>query len=87
MTKDKEAAEFVESCMGDMQATWTDTIRKSCHPPYGWSFHEIVYKRRMGKTKNRRSSSKYSDGLIAGRNFLREHRIPCIAGNMMIVTI
>ena len=24
--KDKEAAEFVESCMGDMQATWTDMV-------------------------------------------------------------
>lgn len=24
--KDKEAAEFVESCMGDMTDTWTDTI-------------------------------------------------------------
>ena len=24
--KDKEAAEFVESCMHDMQDTWTDTI-------------------------------------------------------------
>ena len=24
--KDKEAAEFVESCMTDMQDTWTDTI-------------------------------------------------------------
>lgn len=24
--KDREAAEFVESCMDDMQNTWTDTI-------------------------------------------------------------
>ena len=24
--KDREAAEFVESCMDDMQSTWTDTI-------------------------------------------------------------
>ena len=63
--KDKGAAEFVESCMDDMQATWTDTISEILSfLPYGWSFHEIVYKRRMGKTKNRRSSSKYSDGLI-----------------------
>lgn len=66
--KDKEAAEFVESCMDDMQATWTDTIAEILSfLPYGWSFHEIVYKRRMGKTKNRRSSSKYSDGLIGWR--------------------
>lgn len=63
--KDREAAEFVESCMGDMQATWTDTISEILSfLTYGWSFHEIVYKRRMGKTKNRRTNSKYSDGLI-----------------------
>lgn len=63
--KDKEAAEFVESCMYDMQNTWTDTISEILSfLPYGWSYHEIVYKRRMGKTKNRSSSSKYSDGLI-----------------------
>lgn len=64
-TKDREAAEFVESCMDDMQNTWTDTISEILSfLAYGWSFHEIVYKRRMGKTKNRKTSSKYSDGLI-----------------------
>ena len=63
--KDREAAEFVESCMDDMQNTWTDTISEILSfLAYGWSFHEIVYKRRMGKTKNRKTSSKYSDGLI-----------------------
>nr|DAQ63764.1 MAG TPA: Portal protein [Caudoviricetes sp.] len=45
--KDKEAAEFVESCMHDMQDTWTDTISEILSfLTYGWSFHEIVYKRR-----------------------------------------
>ena len=64
-TKDREAAEFVESCMDDMQCTWTDTISEILSfLIYGWSFHEIVYKRRMGKTKNRRTNSKYSDSLI-----------------------
>lgn len=63
--KDREAAEFVESCMGDMQSTWTDTISEILSfLPYGWSFHEIVYKRRMGKSRKRSISSKYSDGLI-----------------------
>lgn len=47
--KDKEAAEFVESCMHDMQDTWTDTISEILSfLTYGWSFHEIVYKRRIG---------------------------------------
>lgn len=63
--KDKEAAEFVESCMHDMQDTWTDTISEILSfLTYGWSFHEIVYKRRMGNTNNPATKSKYTDGLI-----------------------
>ena len=70
--KDREAAEFVESCMDDMQNTWTDTISEILSfLAYGWSFHEIVYKRRMGKTKNRKTSSKYSDGLIGWQKIPR----------------
>lgn len=62
---DREAAEFVESCMNDMSTTWTDTISEILSfLTYGWSFHEIVYKRRMGKSRNRKTNSKYSDGLI-----------------------
>ena len=62
---DKEAAEFVESCMNDMQDTWTDTISEILSfLTYGWSFHEIVYKRRMGHTSNPQTKSKYDDGLI-----------------------
>lgn len=63
--KDREAAGFVESCMEDMQSTWVDTISEILSfLTYGWSFHEIVYKRRMGHTKDVRTRSKYSDGLI-----------------------
>lgn len=63
--KDREAAEFVTSCMDDMQQTWIDTISEILSfLTYGWSFHEIVYKRRMGRTKDNRTSSKYDDGLI-----------------------
>lgn len=66
--KDKEAAEFVEECMSDMQDTWTDTISEILSfLTYGWSFHEIVYKRRMGKTSNPKTRSKYNDGLIGWR--------------------
>lgn len=63
--KDKESAEFVKSCMDDMQDTWIDTISEILSfLTYGWSFHEIVYKRRMGHTKDKRLRSKYDDGLI-----------------------
>ncbi len=63
--KDNEAAEFVESCMNDMQETWIDTISEILSfLTYGWSYHEIVYKRRMGNTADARTKSKYTDGLI-----------------------
>ena len=66
--KDKEAAEFVQSCMGDMQVTWIDTISEILSfLTFGWSYHEIVYKRRMGHTRDPRTNSKYSDGLIGWR--------------------
>lgn len=63
--KDKEAAAFVESCMNDMQDTWIDTISEILSfLTFGWSYHEIVYKRRMGHTRDSRTRSKYQDGLI-----------------------
>ena len=62
---DKRAAEFVEECMNDMSDTWQETISEILSfITYGWSYHEIVYKRRVGKTKSPRTSSKYDDGLI-----------------------
>lgn len=62
---DNNAAEFVESCMNDMSDTWTDTISEILsYITFGFSVHEIVYKRRNGKKKDRALSSKYSDGLI-----------------------
>lgn len=63
--KDEEAAEFIYQCMDDMQDTWTDTISEILSfLTYGWSAHELVYKRRAGKSKDSRLNSKYSDGLI-----------------------
>lgn len=63
--KDKEAAEFVRGCMDDMSDTWIDTVSEILSfLTYGWSFHEIVYKRRMGKNRDPRTKSKYTDGLI-----------------------
>ena len=66
--KDKEAAEFVESCMNDMERTWTDTMSEILSfLTYGWSYHEIVYKRRVGKTTSPVTNSKHADGLIGWR--------------------
>jgi hypothetical protein len=66
--EDEKCAKFVEQCMNDMQYSWQDTLSEIVSfLTYGWSYHEIVYKRRMGKTSNPKTSSKYDDGLIGWR--------------------
>ncbi len=66
--EDLAAAEFVRSCMNDMEETWSDFISEVLSfLTYGWSYHEIVYKRRMGNTQNPETRSKHSDGLIGWR--------------------
>lgn len=62
---DEKAAQFVWECMNDMSETWTDTISEILSMlTYGWSAHETVYKRRMGRKSDPRLKSKYDDGLI-----------------------
>jgi hypothetical protein len=67
--EDTEAAKFVESCMDDMSHSWQSFIDEvlSCIS-YGWAWHEIVFKRRLGpwqRTGEKRS--QYNDGLIGIR--------------------
>ena len=71
-TQDDEglrAQEFLESCMDDMSHSWDDFIGEVLSVlPYGWSWHEIVYKRRMGPwEKDPKKRSKHEDGLIGWR--------------------
>lgn len=62
---DRQCAEFIDSCLYDMEDSWTGTLSEILSfLVYGWSAHEIVYKRRMGRKRDARLSSKYSDGLI-----------------------
>ena len=64
-SKDEEAADFIYQCMNDMSDTWTDTISEVLSfLTFGWSSHELVYKRRAGKSRDPKLKSKYSDGLI-----------------------
>lgn len=64
---DVEAAEFLESCMNDMDGqTWDDFICDALSMlVYGFSFHEIAYKVRRGpQEKDPKFHSNYSDGRI-----------------------
>lgn len=66
--EDVAAAEFVEGCLDDMERTWADTMSEILSfLTFGWSYHEIVYKRRCGKTSSPTTTSKYDDGLIGWR--------------------
>ena len=77
---DKDAADFLKSCMDDMDTSWADTICEILSMlTYGFSFHEIVYKVRRGPEEtNSKYLSKYSDGRIGWR------RIPMRAQTSMV---
>lgn len=69
-TKSAElAAEFIDSCRGDMTETWADFISEvmtMCI--YGWAWFELNYKYRRGDTDNKYMSSKYDDGRVGWRD-------------------
>lgn len=65
---DVEAADFLHTCMDDMSSTWADTITEILTMlSYGFSLHEIVYKRRYGDVVDPSARSKYADGRIGWR--------------------
>jgi hypothetical protein len=67
---DAKAAELVETSMHDMNdMTWDDFITEALSfLIHGWSWHEIVYKRRRGRwVSDHRVSSKHNDNLIGWR--------------------
>lgn len=66
--EDVIVAEFVESCMEDMSHTWDDMMSEIMSMlVFGWSYHEIVYKRRLGNGNDATRRSKFDDGLIGWR--------------------
>ncbi|MCL6597954.1 MAG: DUF935 domain-containing protein [Alicyclobacillus macrosporangiidus] len=77
--EDQEAADFLTSCMDDMSHTWADTISEILTMlTYGWSYHEIVYKRRQGPSRDPSRNSKYNDGRVGWR------KLPIRAQNTLL---
>jgi hypothetical protein len=65
---DQQAAQFVESCMEDMSHTWDEMISEVLSMlPFGWSWHEVIYKKRQGSNRDQELNSNYADGLIGWR--------------------
>lgn len=72
-SQDKEdlaAAEFLDTCMNDMDQPWTDTLVEILSMiTYGYSPHEIVYKRRCGDVIDPSMRSQYTDGRVGWRKW------------------
>lgn len=66
---DIDAAELVETCRDDMSHSWTELISEILTMlPWGFSVHEIVYKRRLGQDPGGDlPKSKFDDGRIGWR--------------------
>lgn len=67
----EQIAKFYEECLfEDMEMTWQETLSEIItFLQWGWSYHEIVYKRRNGDRPGRRMDSKFTDGRIGWRKF------------------
>ncbi|ASR83897.1 portal protein [Arthrobacter phage Shrooms] len=67
---DEAIAEFVQGAWNDMSDPWTTTLSSimSCGV-YGWSFHEIVYKKRNGLKDDPSQRSAFDDGKIGWRKW------------------
>lgn len=66
--EDQAAAQFVEECRTDMSHTWEDLLAEVLSMLWaGWSYFELVYKRRMGPGKDPTKRSRFRDGKIGWR--------------------
>jgi len=68
---DVDVAAFVDSCLRDMAKPWRNTVSEFLSfLTFGWSWHEIVFKRRNGHSDNPlEPSSRYVDGMIGWHKF------------------
>ncbi len=66
--EDEANAEFLESMIDDMSHSWGDFIADVLSMlPYGFSYFEIVLKRRQGEQAQPGRSSRYTDGRLGIR--------------------
>lgn len=68
---DQEIAQFVRECLKeDMSQPWTETVAEiHSYLPWGFSYHEIVYKRRNGENRDPSKNSKFNDNKIGWRKW------------------
>lgn len=68
--EDQQAAELVETALDDMSQSWPDVQSEILTMlPYGFSYHETVYKVRKGQNEDPTTRSQYDDGLFGWRKW------------------
>lgn len=69
--EDEAIAQFIHEAMfDDMSHPWNETVAEiHSYLPWGWSWHEIVYKRRRGPNLDPSKSSKFNDNRIGWRKW------------------
>lgn len=69
--EDQQIADFVKGAMfDDMSTPWKETVSEvHSYLPWGWSYHEIVYKRRTGESADPSKNSKFNDNKIGWRKW------------------
>jgi len=71
--RDMQRADFLNSCMEDMSVSWEDFVSDVLTMlPFGYSYMEIVYKRREDASVEApaESRTRYPDGQIGWRKFV-----------------
>ena len=68
--EDEKAQLLIETSLHDMSMSWEDTVCEIMSMVvFGYSYHEIVYKLRKGKTRDPGKSSQYTDGMVGWRKW------------------
>jgi hypothetical protein len=69
--EDKDAADFISGALfDDMSHSWSDLLSDIVSfLPWGWAYHEIVYKYRDGENADPSRRSKFTDGKIGWRKW------------------
>ncbi len=63
--EDESRAQFIRECLDDMSSPWKETISEvHSYLPHGYSWHEIVYGKREGESRDPDLNSKYNDGKV-----------------------
>ncbi len=68
--KDIELADFVWGALNDMSFSWTETIAEIFSMlSFGWTWMELVFKRRQGDSTNPERRSRFDDNKIGWRKW------------------